>query len=78
MEGRDRAMVYRIAAFTGLRTHEIASRTLRSFDLQASPPTVCVEACYSKHRRMDILPLADELVEYLRALDPVDSAVLSG
>jgi len=41
--------------------------TPRSFDLDADPPTVCVEACYSKHRRTDVLPLADALVGHLRA-----------
>jgi integrase len=66
MRGHDRAMVYRVAAFTGLRAQELASLTARSFDLQADPPTVCVDACYSKHRRTDVLPLADCLVERLR------------
>jgi len=66
MCGHDRAMVYRLAAFTGLRAQELASLTARSFDLQADPPTVCVDACYSKHRRRDVLPLADDLVGRLR------------
>ena len=66
MRGHDRAMVYRLAAFTGLRAQELASLTARSFDLQADPPTVCVDACYSKHRRTDVLPLADDLVGRLR------------
>ncbi len=62
MRGHDRAMVYRLAAFTGLRAQELASLTARSFDLMASPATVCVDACYSKHRRTDVLPLAEDLV----------------
>ena len=66
MCGHDRAMVYRLAAFTGLRAQELASLTPRSFDLQADPPTVCVAACYSKHRRTDVLPLAEDLVERMR------------
>jgi integrase len=67
MRGPDRAIVYRLAAMTGLRAQELASLTARSFDLSATPPTVCVEACYSKHRRTDVLPLADDLVERVRA-----------
>ena len=65
MRGHDRAMVYRLAAFTGLRAQELASLTVPSFDLRADPPTVCVEACYSKHRRTDVLPLTEDLVERL-------------
>lgn len=65
MRGHDRAMVYRLAAFTGLRAQELASLTTRSFDLMADPPTVRVDACYSKHRRTDVLPLAEDLVERL-------------
>lgn len=67
MRGTDRAIVYRLAAFTGLRAQEIASLTPRSFDLDASPPTVTVDACYSKHRRQDVLPLAEDLCRRLRA-----------
>lgn len=66
MRGPDRAIVYRLAAMTGLRAQELASLTARSFDLSAVPPTVCVGACYSKHRRTDVLPLADDLVERVR------------
>jgi integrase len=64
--GRDRAMLYRVAAFTGLRAQELASLTAHSFDLDANPPTVRVEACYSKHRRTDVLPLEADLVRCLR------------
>jgi site-specific recombinase XerD len=67
MRGEDRAIVYRLAAFTGLRAQEIASLTSQSFALDADPPTVTVEACYSKHRRRDILPLAEDLCARLRA-----------
>lgn len=69
-QGPDRAMLYRLAAFTGLRAQELASLTARSFSLRSNPPTVCVEARYSKHRRTDVLPLEASLVgsleDYLR------------
>jgi integrase len=54
-------MLYRAAAFSGLRAQELASLTVHSFDLDGNPPTVCVESCYSKHRRTDVLPLEEDL-----------------
>ena len=67
LTGPDRAMLYRLAAETGLRRGELASLTPASFDLDARPPTVTVEAAYSKHRRRDVQPLRRDLAETLRA-----------
>lgn len=64
--GEQRARIYLISFMTGLRRKEIASLTPRSFDLDASPPTLTVEAACSKHRRKDVLPLHPELVAMLR------------
>ena len=64
--GRDRAMLYILAAWTGLRRGEIGSLTLRNFRLDADPPTVTVEASYSKHRREDRQILHPDLVKRLR------------
>jgi integrase len=66
MCGDDRAMLYAVAEYTGLRASELASLTPESFDLEANPPTVVVEAAYSKHRRKDVLPLHPSLVALLR------------
>ena len=44
LSGPDRAMLYEVAAYTGLREGELASLTRTSFDLDANPPTVTVEA----------------------------------
>ena len=70
----DRLMLYRLALGTGFRVAEIASLTPASFDLDANPPTVTVEAGYSKHRREDVQPirrdLADLLRPYLASRDP--------
>src|SRR5262249_55902504 len=55
--GPDRVLLYTLAANTGFRASELASLTPRSFDLAADPPTVTVEASYSKHRRQDVQPL---------------------
>jgi integrase/recombinase XerD len=62
--GRDRAMLYRIAAYTGLRASELASLTPRSFDLEAA--TVVIEAIDEKAGRGEIIPLPDNLVVLLR------------
>lgn len=65
-DGEERARIYLISYFTGLRRKEIGSLTPRSFDLNGNPPTVTVEAACSKHRRKDVLPLHEELVSSLR------------
>jgi integrase/recombinase XerD len=64
--GPERALIYTFSALTGLRRSEIASLTKESFELDAEPPTVVVEAAFSKHRRRDTIPLATELVDDLR------------
>jgi integrase len=66
MKGPDRAMLYAVAAYTGLRASELASLTVSSFELDGNPASVKVAAAYSKHRREDILPLHGSLVERLR------------
>ena len=66
MTGSDRAVLYAVAASTGLRWSELASLTAGSFDLDADPATVTVEAAYSKRRRDDTLPLRQDLAETLR------------
>ncbi len=64
--GPDRAMLYTTSLYTGLRASELASLTPESFDLDAIPPTVIVEAAYSKRKRQDVLPLHPDLVRRLR------------
>ena len=66
LPGGDRAMLYRVAAYSGLRASELASLTPASFDLSADPPTVTVEAGYSKRKRRDQVPLHPDLVTLLR------------
>ena len=62
----DRAMLYTVAAYTGLRASELASLTRHSFRLDDETPTVTVKAAYSKHHRQDTLPLHPSLVALLR------------
>lgn len=64
LASHDRAMLYRVAIFTGLRASELASLRPSSFDLVGK--TVTVEAGYSKRRRRDVLPLHDNLVSFLK------------
>jgi len=64
--GVDRAMLYRTAIGTGFRASELKSLTPESFDLQAEPPTVTVDAAYSKHRQTDVQPIRPELAEVLK------------
>lgn len=66
LTGPDREMLYLVALYTGLRAAELGSLTPESFDLAGSPPTVTVEAGYSKHRRRDVLPLHPDAVTRLR------------
>ena len=55
--GPDRAVLYIVGVYTGYRRNEIGSVTIRSFDFESDPPTLTVEAGYSKRRRRDVLPL---------------------
>ena len=66
LAGPDRAMVYRLAFGTGFRANEIRSLTPESFDLNADPPRITVEAAYSKRRRRDSQVIRSDLAETLR------------
>ena len=64
-DGETRARIYLLGNLTGLRQSEIASLTPLSFDLEADPATLTIEAKSSKHRRKDILPLHPHLIGVL-------------
>ncbi len=66
LDGSTRAILYRLAAMTGLRANELGSLSPASFDLSADPPTITIEAGYSKRRREDVLPLHSDLAARLR------------
>jgi integrase len=81
LSGRDRFTLYATAAGTGFRVSELASLTPSSFDLDAAPPVVCVEAAYSKNRKEAIQPIATDLARVLRDYlngKPADSSVWPG
>lgn len=62
--GKDRVILYLLAANTGFRAEELASLKPSSFDLDGQ--TVTVEAGYSKRRRRDVQPIRPDLAEVLR------------
>jgi site-specific recombinase XerC len=64
--GEQRARSYLFSYMTGLRRKEMASLTSGSFQLDAEPATVTVEAACSKHRRRDVLPLHPDLAAEVR------------
>jgi integrase len=66
LSGRDRVMLYRVVLYTGLRLNEVATLTKDSFDLEADPPAVAVEAGYSKRRKRDVLVLRKDLAADLK------------
>lgn len=66
LTGKDREFIYVFASHTGLRCSELGSLTPASFDLDSSPPTVTVEAGYSKHRRKDLQVMRIDLAGIVR------------
>ncbi len=66
LPGPDRAMLYTLAAFTGLREAELVSLTPESFAVDADSATVTVAAGYSKRRREDTILLRPDLAALVR------------
>jgi integrase len=65
--GPARAVLYRVAAFSGLRAGELAELTPAHFDLAGRPPTVTASARDSKGKREEPLPLPGHLAVLLAA-----------
>lgn len=66
ISGRDRVVLYYIAAWTGFRKRELGSLTMRHLALDAPVPYVTVPASYSKRKRNDTQFLHPGLVTILR------------
>jgi len=66
MTGPERGVLYHLAVGTGFRANELRSLTPESFDLDADPPKVTVQAAYSKHRRKDVQPIRRDPADLLR------------
>jgi len=65
LTGKDRAMIYVVASYTGLRAGEIASLSPSSFDLSNSPPVMIVSPAYTKNNELARIPLRSDLVAQL-------------
>ncbi|MHB9070495.1 MAG: tyrosine-type recombinase/integrase, partial [Sedimentisphaerales bacterium] len=63
MSGTERALLYRLAAESGIRKNELRSLTVSSFDLPGH--SVTVSAGDSKHRQEDRLPLRPDTADAL-------------
>ncbi len=66
LTGEERAMLYRLAYETGFRANELRSLTRASFELDADPPCVVLEAKVEKKRRGARQPLRAEFVAVLK------------
>ena len=65
MDGPERALLYRLALESGLRWSELRSLKVGNLDLDGKPPTVRVEAAYTKNGREDALPVRPATAELL-------------
>lgn len=74
LTGPDRAWLYVISAYSGLRASELAGLTPKSFKLDVDPPGITVRALTTKNRENVHQPLPPELVkplrQYLQGHDP--------
>jgi integrase len=66
MRGAERALLYRLAVETGLRSNELRSLVRTSFRFGKQSATVVVEARNSKRRRQDELPIRAETAELIQ------------
>ncbi len=82
LSGQDRAMLYLLAAYTGLRASEIASTTRRSYKLDSNPAMVTVRGAYTKNSDLARIPLdssfADQLANYFNSIEAEDGPIWPG
>ena len=67
MDGESRYWLYRLGAESGLRSNELRSLTRASFDLDATRPTVTIDAAHAKNGKAATLPLRPDTASELRA-----------
>lgn len=68
MTGPERALAYLLAVETGLRSSEVASLTRASFNFDAKPPHVVVDAGSTKNAHTGRLPLRESTADALNEL----------
>jgi integrase len=66
LSGPDRAVLYLMASYTGLRSNELHSLNRDNLNLDGNPPTLSLAARASKRRKLDVLPLHPQLAAQLR------------
>ena len=66
LAGPDRVIVHILACYTGLRRNKIGSVKAYSFNFDSDPPTLTVDAGYSKHRRTDVMPIRVDLAKRIQ------------
>jgi site-specific recombinase XerD len=65
LAGRDRAVLYLLAATSGFRVDELATLTPESFDLESDSPTVKIAAKDEKSRRGAVQPIPVQVARRL-------------
>ena len=73
ISGKDREMLYILAAWTGFRRKELASLRTKDLQLDAEPPMIQLEARSSKRRKAESLPLHAAVVVRLKQWLPTRS-----
>jgi integrase len=68
-----RAWVYLVILYTGLRRHELNRLTWGDFQLETAPYSVSLSSTITKNRKAAVLGLRPEVVEALRRRRPADS-----
>lgn len=66
LTGPDRAILYLTAAYTGYRASELADLAPEGFILEGNPATVTIHATTSKRRRLDVIPISEDIARQIR------------
>lgn len=67
LRGQDRAMLYLLSQRTGLRRRELTLLTPAAFDFSATPVVLTVPAAHSKRRRLERLPIPEDVAAAFQA-----------
>ena len=65
--GRERALIYKTMALTGLRKKELATLTVNRLELDVEPPHLVLDPNNEKNREGNSIPIRSDLVDDLRA-----------
>jgi len=72
-KGRERRLIYMLAAWTGLRRNEIRQLTWGDVQLESLPAKIALRANTTKSKRADSLPIHPQLADALRDWKPSDA-----